>query len=92
MCIIYAWYNVHIHVLYTCTCTCMYIVQVYIYHVDVVLLCKMQQFLFKISLNSWKPPRYISVASSSRHERIRNKWHILTEGEDLPPPIKTFKV
>ena len=63
-----------------------------VYHVGVVLLYKTQQFLFNISLNSWKPPRYISVASSSRHERIRNKWHILTEGEDLPPPIKTFKV
>ena len=60
-----------------------------VYHVDVVLL---GNNLFEISLNSWKPPRYISVASSSRHERIRNKWHILTEGEDLPPPIKTFKV
>ena len=79
----YTLYNVHI--LYTCTCMYRYIV----YHVDVVLL---GNNLFEISLNSWKPPRYISVASSSRHERIRNKWHILTEGEDLPPPIKTFKV
>ena len=40
----------------------------------------------------WHPPRYILSASASRHERIRKKWHILTEGENLPPPIKTFKV
>ena len=27
----------------------------------------------------------------SKHEKIRKKWHILVEGEDKPPPIKTFK-
>ena len=75
-------YTVYVHVctgihVHSLSCGCGFIVQ---------------QLLFKIFLNSWKPPRYISVASSSRHERIRNKWHILTEGEDLPPPIKTFKV
>ena len=40
----------------------------------------------------WRPPRYIWEASQSKHERIRKKMHILTEGEDVPPPIKTFKV
>lgn len=40
----------------------------------------------------WRPPRYIREASQSKHERIRKKMHILTEGEDVPPPIKTFKV
>ena len=40
----------------------------------------------------WHPPRYIREASQSKHERIRKKMHILTEGEDVPPPIKTFKV
>ena len=43
-------------------------------------------------INRWRPPHYINIASKSRHERIRKKWHILTEGENLPPPIKTFKV
>lgn len=23
--------------------------------------------------------------------KVRAKWHILTEGEDLPPPIKSFR-
>ena len=40
----------------------------------------------------WRAPYYIREASLSRHERIRAKWHILTDGEDIPPPIKTFKV
>lgn len=39
----------------------------------------------------WQPPRYIREASQSRHERIRKKWHILVEGDDIPPPIKTFR-
>lgn len=40
----------------------------------------------------WRPPRYIREASQSKHERIRKKMHILTDGEDVSPPIKTFKV
>ncbi len=28
----------------------------------------------------------------ARHWRVRKKLHILTEGQNLPPPIKTFKV
>lgn len=39
----------------------------------------------------WRPPRYIREASQSRHERIRKKWHILVEGDNVPPPIKTFR-
>ncbi len=39
----------------------------------------------------WQPPRYIREANESRHERVRKKWYILTEGEDIPPPIKTFR-
>ena len=38
----------------------------------------------------WRPPHYIREAPESRNQRIRKKWHILTEGEDVPPPIKTF--
>jgi len=39
----------------------------------------------------WRPPRYIREAKESRHERVRKKWYILTEGEGVPPPVKTFK-
>lgn len=30
--------------------------------------------------------------SEQRHERVRRKMHILVEGEDIPPPVKSFKV
>ncbi|XP_033122481.1 probable ATP-dependent RNA helicase DDX41 [Anneissia japonica] len=39
----------------------------------------------------WKPPRYIRNMTEARHERVRKKWHILVEGEDVAPPIKSFK-
>ena len=41
--------------------------------------------------NSWNPPRYISKKSEEKHEKVRKKWHIMTEGKDLPPPIKSFR-
>lgn len=27
----------------------------------------------------------------SRHEQLRNELRILVEGEDIPPPLKSFK-
>ncbi|XP_064604084.1 probable ATP-dependent RNA helicase DDX41 isoform X2 [Liolophura sinensis] len=39
----------------------------------------------------WRPPDYISEMSEGRHERVRKKWHILVEGDEIPPPIKTFR-
>lgn len=29
--------------------------------------------------------------SEARHDRVRKKYHILVEGEGIPPPIKSFK-
>lgn len=40
---------------------------------------------------SWKPPRYILSMPDYKHDMIRQKLKILAEGEDIPPPIKTFK-
>ncbi|XP_044754884.1 ATP-dependent RNA helicase abstrakt [Coccinella septempunctata] len=40
---------------------------------------------------SWKPPRYILDYPQSRHDKLREKMRILAEGEDIPPPLKTFK-
>nr|XP_014431610.1 probable ATP-dependent RNA helicase DDX41 [Pelodiscus sinensis] len=40
---------------------------------------------------SWKAPRYILGMSEARHNRVRRKYHILVEGEGIPPPIKSFK-
>lgn len=38
----------------------------------------------------WKPPQYILAMSEARHNRVRKKLCILVEGEDVPPPIKSF--
>lgn len=42
-------------------------------------------------LCSWRAPRYILGMSEARHDRVRKKYHILVEGEGIPPPIKSFK-
>ncbi|KAJ6611794.1 P-loop containing nucleoside triphosphate hydrolase protein [Mycena sp. CBHHK59/15] len=39
---------------------------------------------------SWRPPRYIRERSKEQHERLREKFHILVDGEDIPPPIEHF--
>ncbi|KAK2158390.1 hypothetical protein LSH36_171g03038 [Paralvinella palmiformis] len=39
----------------------------------------------------WRPPRYIIERSEEKHNKLRKKLNIFVEGEDLPPPIKTFK-
>ncbi|KAG9490778.1 hypothetical protein GDO78_006225 [Eleutherodactylus coqui] len=40
---------------------------------------------------SWRAPRHILGMSQARHERVRQKYHILVEGDGIPPPIKSFK-
>ena len=40
---------------------------------------------------SWKPPRIIANLGEARHEKVRRKLRILTEGENVPPPLKSFK-
>jgi len=43
------------------------------------------------SLNTtWRPPRYIRERSEEQHQRLREKFHILVDGEDIPPPIEQF--
>ncbi|XP_064630234.1 probable ATP-dependent RNA helicase DDX41 [Lineus longissimus] len=39
----------------------------------------------------WRPPRYILAMPESRHTKLRQKLQILVEGEELPPPLKSFK-
>ncbi|KXN90443.1 DEAD-box ATP-dependent RNA helicase 35 [Leucoagaricus sp. SymC.cos] len=40
---------------------------------------------------SWKPPRYVRDKTPEEHQRLRDKYHILVEGEDVPPPIEHFE-
>jgi len=30
--------------------------------------------------------------SKEKIDEIRKNWHIIVEGDDVPPPIKSFKV
>ncbi|KAF9258099.1 P-loop containing nucleoside triphosphate hydrolase protein [Marasmius fiardii PR-910] len=39
---------------------------------------------------SWRPPKYIRERSDEQHHKLREKYHILVEGEDVPPPIEHF--
>ncbi|PPQ83829.1 hypothetical protein CVT24_012194, partial [Panaeolus cyanescens] len=36
------------------------------------------------------PPKYIRDKSEEQHQKLRDKYHILVEGEDIPPPIEHF--
>ncbi|RLN56247.1 hypothetical protein BBP00_00008089 [Phytophthora kernoviae] len=40
---------------------------------------------------TWKPPRSIAEMTQDECDAVRKKWHILVEGEDVPPPIKSFE-
>lgn len=39
----------------------------------------------------WKPPVRIRHATEDEHQEVRGKYHIITEGPNLLPPILTFK-
>ena len=42
-------------------------------------------------LSGWKPPLHIRRMSRKDQDLIRKQWHIIVDGEDIPPPIKNFK-
>ncbi|EFJ07220.1 hypothetical protein SELMODRAFT_236355 [Selaginella moellendorffii] len=39
----------------------------------------------------WRPPSHVRHMSEAECDEIRKQWHILVEGEEIPPPIKNFK-
>ena len=39
----------------------------------------------------WKPPAHLRSWSAEQCEAARKKWHIIVEGENIPPPIRTFR-
>lgn len=41
---------------------------------------------------SWRAPKYIRERSETHHRKLREKFHILVDGEDIPPPIEKFNV
>ncbi|KAJ8517434.1 hypothetical protein ONZ45_g5372 [Pleurotus djamor] len=40
---------------------------------------------------SWRPPRYIRERTEEQHQKVRDKYHILVDGENIPPPIEHFQ-
>jgi len=42
-------------------------------------------------LTGWKPPLPIRKMSRKECDAIRKQWHIIVDGEKIPPPIKHFK-
>ncbi|ORY82321.1 DEAD-box protein abstrakt [Leucosporidium creatinivorum] len=40
---------------------------------------------------SWRPPAYIRDRTEEENDKIREKFHILTAGDDVPPPIPDFR-
>ena len=38
----------------------------------------------------WRPPPHVRAMSEAEQTELRTKWHILVEGKDVPPPIKSF--
>jgi ATP-dependent RNA helicase DDX41 len=38
----------------------------------------------------WKPPQAIRDMPKPEQEKIRKKWNIVCEGDNIPPPIKKF--
>lgn len=40
---------------------------------------------------SWRAPRYLIALPEYKRQQIRDKLHILVEGENVPVPIRTFK-
>ncbi|KAJ3122870.1 hypothetical protein HK100_011807 [Physocladia obscura] len=41
--------------------------------------------------STWSPPSYVRNQSRAEMDTIRNTFHILVEGENVPPPIKAFR-
>ncbi|CAH1783864.1 unnamed protein product [Owenia fusiformis] len=39
----------------------------------------------------WRPPRFILQLPEEYHDKVREKYQILAEGENVPPPIKSFQ-
>ncbi|CAH0389580.1 unnamed protein product [Bemisia tabaci] len=40
---------------------------------------------------SWRAPRCVLLLSEAKRNKIREKLHILVEGDEVPPPCRTFK-
>ncbi|KAK1614159.1 hypothetical protein QYE76_019676 [Lolium multiflorum] len=39
----------------------------------------------------WKPPLRLRCMPRARADELRRRWHILVEGDDVPPPARCFR-
>ncbi|TFK46037.1 P-loop containing nucleoside triphosphate hydrolase protein [Heliocybe sulcata] len=39
---------------------------------------------------TWRPPKYIRDRPDDENSRLRERYHIIVEGDDVPPPIEHF--
>jgi len=39
----------------------------------------------------WRPPKHIRETTEAERDKLRKKWHIIVDGDDIPPPVKDFK-
>uniref|UniRef100_T1IIY9 RNA helicase n=1 Tax=Strigamia maritima TaxID=126957 RepID=T1IIY9_STRMM len=47
---------------------------------------------YEISIKTgWRPPRAVLALPEVQHERLRDRLHIIVEGESVPPPITSFE-
>ncbi|KAK5578333.1 hypothetical protein RB653_008003 [Dictyostelium firmibasis] len=40
---------------------------------------------------NWRAPRYILERDENDHQKVRDQLNIITDGDNIPPPITTFK-
>ena len=45
-----------------------------------------------ILYKSWLPPQYILERTAEQNQKLRNKYHIIVEGDNIPAPIEHFVV
>lgn len=67
-----------------------YCTSYFLYLCDYILHSRVNYCVF-LALLSWKAPRYILNMPVVRHDRVRKRYHILVEGDGIPPPIKSFR-
>ncbi|KAJ1310379.1 hypothetical protein OPQ81_007117 [Rhizoctonia solani] len=39
---------------------------------------------------TWRPPRFVRERTEEENTKIREKYHIIAEGDNIPPPIASF--
>jgi len=54
-------------------------------------LAKGVEYTAALKVGTWRPPYQIRQMSEEERQAIRDKWHILVEGDEMPPPIKSFR-